>query len=377
MRVNDDQRHSQVTSEEDPRITRLGRFLRKTKFDELPQLWNVLVGEMSFVGPRPEVPRYVTHYTNEQRETLKYKPGITDMASLLFRNEEKLLRGAVDVEGFYLRHCLPKKVALNLEYGQSATLLQDIWIILRTLFPYWFGVLLIYLVCLVFSFWISYQLKSDFRATRSEYEELRYFLPLIIFTQLFLLISRGQLRGLLSYFGFPEVGRTGVALAAAMLVQIAICYPLQSRGAPSLSILLIDFILSFFTLCSVRMILRRLRERSERKGKHPPPRRVALIGTGGMAMDLLLELANGIDSGRQVVAIFDDDPTSWHKRLHDVPVVGMPECLLNREWFEHLDEVIVTLPKQSSARRRQLSRMLKGLPLRVTIASDWPMLRAA
>ena len=93
-----------LTKEEDPRITWIGRFLRKTKLDELPQLWNVLVGDMSFVGPRPEVPRYVERYTPEQREILKYKPGITDVATLLFRNEEVLLRGTADVEGFYLQY---------------------------------------------------------------------------------------------------------------------------------------------------------------------------------------------------------------------------------------------------------------------------------
>src|SRR5208282_277059 len=81
-----------VTRDGDPRITPMGRFLRKTKLDELPQLWNVLVGEMSFVGPRPEVPRYVAQYTPEQRRVLELKPGITDLATLEFRNEEEMLR---------------------------------------------------------------------------------------------------------------------------------------------------------------------------------------------------------------------------------------------------------------------------------------------
>jgi lipopolysaccharide/colanic/teichoic acid biosynthesis glycosyltransferase len=81
-----------ITPEGDPRVTRIGRFLRKTKLDELPQLWNVLVGEMSFVGPRPEVPKYVSQYTPEQRRVLELKPGITDLATLEFRKEEEMLR---------------------------------------------------------------------------------------------------------------------------------------------------------------------------------------------------------------------------------------------------------------------------------------------
>lgn len=121
-----------VTQGRDPRITAVGRLLRKTKLDELPQLWNVLKGEMSFVGPRPEVPRYVDTYTPEQRQVLLLKPGITDLASLLFRDEETLLRGVPDVEDFYVRYCMPKKIALNLEHAARCSLLKDAWIMLRT-----------------------------------------------------------------------------------------------------------------------------------------------------------------------------------------------------------------------------------------------------
>src|SRR5438552_4692290 len=120
MVVNADKLGPPLTQEEDRRITAIGRFLRRTKLDELPQLWNVLVGEISFVGPRPEVPRYVDQYTPEQREVLRLKPGITDMASMLFSNEQELLKGASDLEGFYLRHCLPKKIELNRQYAARA-----------------------------------------------------------------------------------------------------------------------------------------------------------------------------------------------------------------------------------------------------------------
>ncbi|HEY5910149.1 MAG TPA: sugar transferase [Verrucomicrobiae bacterium] len=127
----------QVTSDGDPRVTRIGRFLRKTKFDELPQLWNVLKGEMSLVGPRPEVPKYVAHYTVSQRSILNLKPGITARATLCFRDEERLLSQADDVEEFYVKHCLPLKLQLDLEYAARANLLSDTWIIFRTILPWW------------------------------------------------------------------------------------------------------------------------------------------------------------------------------------------------------------------------------------------------
>jgi len=135
MVVNADRLGPGVTQDGDPRITRVGRLLRKTKLDELPQLWNVFRGDMSFVGPRPELPRYVERYTEAQREILRLKPGITDLATLQFRNEEDLLRKAPDVERFYLEHCVPRKIELNLIYARKAGVLADTWIILQTLFP--------------------------------------------------------------------------------------------------------------------------------------------------------------------------------------------------------------------------------------------------
>ena len=133
MVVNAEKRGLGVTRDGDPRITALGRILRKCKLDELPQLWNVLVGDMSFVGPRPEIPRYVAHYTGEQNAVLTLKPGITDLATLEFRNEEELLRTAADTEKFYVEYCVPRKIKLNLAYADTANVWEDIKIILRTL----------------------------------------------------------------------------------------------------------------------------------------------------------------------------------------------------------------------------------------------------
>jgi lipopolysaccharide/colanic/teichoic acid biosynthesis glycosyltransferase len=137
MIVNAEVAGLSVTRDGDPRITRVGRFLRKSKLDELPQLWNVVRGEMSLVGPRPEVPRYVNHYTPEQRRVLDLQPGITDVASLEFRDEEELLSRAGaenggDTEQFYLSHCVPKKIELNLAYAARANVWEDFKVVMRT-----------------------------------------------------------------------------------------------------------------------------------------------------------------------------------------------------------------------------------------------------
>ena len=122
-----------ITSSGDHRVTPLGAVLRKLKIDELPQLWNVLVGEMSLVGPRPEMARYVAEYTEDQRRVLLVRPGITDVASIQYRNEEKLLAQSGSAEEFYLHVVLPHKLELNLEYIGKMSFLFDMKLILQTL----------------------------------------------------------------------------------------------------------------------------------------------------------------------------------------------------------------------------------------------------
>jgi lipopolysaccharide/colanic/teichoic acid biosynthesis glycosyltransferase len=116
----------------DSRITRAGYYLRKFKVDELPQLWNVVRGEMSVVGPRPEVPRYVAHYTEEQRKVLSIRPGITDYASLHYFHESDLLAKSQHPEETYLSEVLPAKLQLNLAYLESHSFWGDLHIILLT-----------------------------------------------------------------------------------------------------------------------------------------------------------------------------------------------------------------------------------------------------
>jgi lipopolysaccharide/colanic/teichoic acid biosynthesis glycosyltransferase len=107
---------------QDVRITRSGTFIRKYKLDELPQLINVLKGDMSLVGPRPEVRRYVDLYNMEQKSILSYKPGITDYASIIYRNENELLSKAVNPEEYYIKHILPEKLKLNMEFTRDRNL---------------------------------------------------------------------------------------------------------------------------------------------------------------------------------------------------------------------------------------------------------------
>lgn len=121
-----------ITTGNDSRITPVGRFLRKSKIDELPQLINVLVGDMSFVGPRPEVADYVNLYTPYQRQVLQVRPGITGLASIRFRNENDLLTASDDPNRTYIEQIMPKKIELDLEYIPHASVFYDIKLIIQT-----------------------------------------------------------------------------------------------------------------------------------------------------------------------------------------------------------------------------------------------------
>lgn len=123
----------QITVGNDSRITRIGKFLRKYKLDELPQLFNVLIGDMSLVGPRPEVPKYVKLYNEKEREVLNVKPGITDFASIEYRDENEILGTVENPEEYYINVIMKHKLQLNLKYISSNNIFLDIKIILKTL----------------------------------------------------------------------------------------------------------------------------------------------------------------------------------------------------------------------------------------------------
>lgn len=134
MRVNSDKQGLLTVGSKDSRITKAGYFIRKYKIDELPQLFNVLKGDMSFVGPRPEVRRYVDLYSKEQMKVLSVRPGITDPASIKYRNENDILSSANNPEEYYIQYIMPDKLKINIDYINNRTFFKDIKIIFQTIF---------------------------------------------------------------------------------------------------------------------------------------------------------------------------------------------------------------------------------------------------
>jgi lipopolysaccharide/colanic/teichoic acid biosynthesis glycosyltransferase len=132
MRVGSDKKGLLTVGDKDPRVTKMGTFIRKYKLDELPQLLNVLLGEMSIVGPRPEVRKYVDLYDDHQRKILQVKPGITDYASLYYIDENELLAKSIDPENTYIQEVMPAKIELNFKYINNPSLFEYFKIIFLT-----------------------------------------------------------------------------------------------------------------------------------------------------------------------------------------------------------------------------------------------------
>lgn len=132
MVADAEKRGSQVTTSGDARVTPIGRFLRKVRLDELPQLLNILTGDMSFVGTRPEVPRYVEAYSDEMRATLLLPAGVTSKASIEYKDEERLLAAGTDVDATYIHEVLPGKMKYNLDYLKTFSFGKDIWLMVQT-----------------------------------------------------------------------------------------------------------------------------------------------------------------------------------------------------------------------------------------------------
>jgi lipopolysaccharide/colanic/teichoic acid biosynthesis glycosyltransferase len=132
MFVNADKLGLLTVGERDPRVTKIGFYLRKYKLDELPQLINVFCGDMSFVGPRPEVRKYVDLYNPMQMQVLNVRPGITDLASIEFRNENELLSCQENPDRYYIEVVMPQKLQINLNYLEKRNLIKDIGVIIST-----------------------------------------------------------------------------------------------------------------------------------------------------------------------------------------------------------------------------------------------------
>ena len=373
----------ELTRSGDDRITPLGRLLRATKVDELPQLWNVLRGEMSLVGPRPEVARYVDRYTAEQRRVLDVRPGITDWASIEFRDEEKLLAQADDVEQYYVTRVLPRKLALNLRYIDEMSVITDLRIMAVTAWRVFVPLLsfqhsarvLQYALdfsVLVGSFLFAYVLRFEGIPKDLHEKEMIFQLPYVVLLQFLMFQLVGIYSFIWRYIGLREVRSflSATGGVAVVLTLVRLLAPAQYHYARvPLSVIFMDALLVFSGAMGLRVARRAGYERSQRRRRAAVmgERRVLLIGAGRAGVVVCREIQSRGDTGIEPVGFVDDDAAKQGTVIQGVKVIGTTDELPQLVRETAVDHVIITIANTPAREIRRIVSVCERIPIRVRI----------
>lgn len=367
-----------VTSEDDPRVTSVGKLLRRWKIDELPQMWNVLAGEMSLVGPRPDTLQHVAEYTPEQKEILKLRPGITSLASICHREEGRLLTQAEDKEHFYLNEILPRKLLLDGRYKDNIAFSFDLKILLLTIVLVFFPGhtrtrtvkifrwevnpwsrpvqllidLLVFVIALYGAFWIRFE--GSWPGYRIA--QLWIFFLLLPLIRVLMNLMTGVYDKAWRYFSEED----GLVLVFSISVCTLVVLGLRLflRGEPDespylrlpLPVIALEFLLTLAGTLSARVLRRYLYKIDIR---YRPPKslaakRILIANAGPVARRLLQELRYRPEY--EVVAFVEDDPRRIGHRIGGIRVAGTTEAIPTIAHQELVDTVMLW---QTSANGQQ------------------------
>ena len=371
-----------ITAAGDVRITELGRWLRQWKLDELPQLWNVLRGDMSLVGPRPELPEFVRDYPAQAREILALRPGITGPAQLEGIDEELELSAAADPERHYREVLLPRKLAVDLRYVRGATLQADFQILARTAARllagarrasggHWFMKLLAgrrpiiqaaNLGIAVSSYLLAYSLRADFNLPKSWWREIFVSLPFLIAARFVAFRYYGLFHGWWKYTGVSDLVDIvkAVSVSTALFVS-AVVLGFGAYAVPR-SVVLIDWMLLVALLAGARLASRLFWTWGSRMLRDKTERAIVVGHLAGIE-PLVRDLVENSDVPLHPVGVIAIGHVSSGQRLHGVPVLGGEEDLPRILESTPVDVVLLALPTgQGSVLRRILARSLPSSP---------------
>ena len=377
-----------VTGAYDWRVTRVGSFLRRTKLDELPQLVNVLLGQMSLVGPRPESPIYVARWRPDERDVLSVRPGVTGATQLAYISEEEELTG--DADAVYEAELMHAKLAIDLEYVRNYRLRRDLAILwktiarilsvserrtnrprrrytiaerLRSVSP---GLLVLDATLAALSAALAVGLRLDSSDILGVVAQYWVFIPLAAIVRPAGFVIAGAYLRVWRYPTVSDVGLVVSSLVAGSLIMTLIIFVVMqpsgfpgSQGFPRSSIV-IEFLISVLVLGGLRFASRVRQEGLDTGGEiRPagPPRPVLIYGAGEAGAMLVREMRRNRLLRLEPVAFLDDDPGKRGQRIYGVEVVGgaeeLPLVVAERE----VSEVIVALPRASGAALRRIVTM--------------------
>jgi FlaA1/EpsC-like NDP-sugar epimerase/lipopolysaccharide/colanic/teichoic acid biosynthesis glycosyltransferase len=365
----------QITVEGDARITRVGRFLRRAKLDEFPQLINILIGDMSFVGPRPEVWRYVDQFRDDYEIILGVRPGLTDPASFKYRNESSLLKNVADPEREYVQRILPDKIRLGKAYVAESCLSLDLALMIKTLLeavgmeatPVGSAILkyrrplviLIHLTLAAFAYYGAWSLRFDGQIPAIETQLFWKFLPWLLLIRAVTFAVFRLYQGLWRYTSVTDAANIVAGVAAGSVLLVVLVRLVYAEPAHPRSVFVVDAILLITFMLGVRLIRRLYHELSAGSAGV----RVVVFGAGDRGEMLIRELKRS--EVYRVVALVDDDPAKRGRRIHGLPVIGgrteLPRIIAERKPAE----VLIAFDSPNPAAARDLVRLVEPFSLKL------------
>lgn len=348
---------ARLTVKRDPRITQVGHFLRWSKLDELPQLLNVLLGDMSFVGPRPEDPYFTNFYPAEMRAVLDEKPGIIGPSQIDGRDEvEKYPEGCENVEEFYIQHILPEKLARDLEYARQATFWGDVRFLVRGFLHvalsqfkrgffarnrYRFATLALDIVLMMAAYVLACLIKFDWSLDPEIWRYAGKTLAWVLVLKPPVFVYYGVYHRTTRWLGRRDLAVLVKAVSASSaLLVIASTFVVQRH---SRAVYLIDWILLLFLVGGARYMIRSVQSGAARNEERGPFVKVLVAGAGHGGETILRSLLEDPGSRFMPVGIIDHEPHRWGALIHGVRVMGGATDIAMAASLHGVEMVLVSL----------------------------------
>lgn len=385
MTIDAPSRGPAITAHGDARITRIGGLLRRAKLDELPQLWNVLRGDMSLVGARPEVPRYVELFRAEYNEILRLRPGITDPASIRFRDESELLAASEDPETTYIERILPEKLRLARDYVRNASPAYDVQLVLTTLaclvyparalervvdllMPWRMAIgVAVQVIAVLVSFALAHLVRFDGAVPAGDLQLALRVLPLLVVARIGWMHAFRLFHGVWRYSGLSDLRAIVAAVTFGTLTWWAGSAWLLGAGSLSRGVVAVDWLLTIVLLSGIRIARRFHREL---KPGVVPSRRVLLVGEEELMARVARELQGRPAGDCQVVGMLNGDARRKGVRIHGVPIVGTKQDLAEVIRALDPDEVLFAMPASADEAKKALLQQCRVLGKTARSAPD-------
>jgi len=375
MIVNNESGGSKITSKNSSRLTSIGNILRWSKLDELPQLINILIGDMSFVGPRPEVPHVVEYYTEEQKQVLSVRPGIIGANQILARNESDLYpEGIEDTESYYIKHVLPEKLKVDLDYVKKNSFRYDMKLILIGIITTILGaaqarvfieakipafLLPIDMVLVGLAYFLAYALRFDWHIPHVDNKLFALSLPIVMASRTGVFLIFRIYKNIWRYVSINDLFIIVKACTLSSVISVVLIFFLGIRII-SRSVFLIDWILAMLLIGGFRVVLRILTERISIRERfeniNVERKNILIIGAGDVGEMALRELERNVKYRYTMLGFIDDDFQKLGKRIHGVKVLGTIEDIPNIAKSYRVDEAFLAISRLSSAEIKSIVR---------------------